>query len=189
MLKMRRLLALLILLAVVALVAAVWQNLSQQDPQELLDALPHQIDLSLDQLHYTQSEEGQRRWTLDADKAEYRREKNLAQLENVSLEFFQAGQLGDVKLSARHGTLQQESRQVEVWDQVVVSTAREEHLYTERLHYDDQARRLTTAEPIRFVSPQMEMTGTGLQVDLDTGRLQVKKNVWVLYLPGDGESK
>lgn len=187
MLKLRRLLALLIILAVVALATVVWREVQQKSPEEILAALPKQIDLSLDQLHYTQNEDGQRSWTLDADKAEYKREDGQALLDKVRLQFYNAGEAGDVQLEAEHGLLQQETRQVEVWDQVVVRTARGEQLFTERLHYDDQQRQLTTDEAIRVLTPQMELTGTGLKVDLDSGRLEVDKDVWMLLLPAERE--
>jgi LPS export ABC transporter protein LptC len=185
--NLRRLLVLLIVLAVVALSVTVWRKISQQSPEELLAALPKQIDLSLDQLHYTQNENGQRSWTLDADKAEYQREQSQAILDNVRLQFYRAGESGDIQLEAEHGFLQQETRQIEVWGQVVVRTARGEQLFTERLHYNDQKRQLTTKEPIRMLAKQMELTGTGLQLDIDDGRLEVKNNVWMLLLPASRE--
>lgn len=184
----RRLLALLIVFAVVALSVTVWLKVRQQSPEELLAALPKQVDLSLDQLHYTHNENGQRSWILDADKAEYLREQSQAALDKVRLQFFNAGEAGDIQLEAEHGLLQQETRQVDVWGQVVVKSARGEQLFTERLHYDDQSRRLTTAEPVRIVAKQMELTGTGLQIDIDSGRLELKNNVWMLLLPADRES-
>lgn len=185
--NLRRLLALLIVLAVVALGLAVWRQIRQQSPEELLSALPKQIELSLDQLHYTQNENGQRSWTLDADKAEYQRDESQAVLEKVRLEFYHAGESGNVRLEAEHGLLQQTTRQVDVWGQVVVRTERGEQLFTERLRYNDQQRQLTTDEPVRMLAPQMELTGTGLLVDLDGGRLEVINDVWMLLLPSNME--
>ncbi len=182
--KVRRLLALLIVLAVVALGVTFWRDVRQRSPEELLEALPKQIDLSLDQLHYTQNENGQRSWTLDADKAEYQREQSQAVLENVRLQFYRSGDTGDIQLEAEHGLLHQETREVEVWGQVVVRTGRGEQLFTERLHYNDQQRLLSTPEAIRVVAPRHELTGTGLLFELDNGRLEVKNDVWMLLLPG-----
>ncbi len=187
MLNLRRLLALLILLAVAVIGIMVWRFFLQQSPEELLNALPSQVDLSLEELHYTQNESGKRSWTLDADEARYERENGQALLEAVRLTLFDAGRFGDIQLKAQHGQLKQDERQVEVWGQVEVVTAKGEKLFTERLHYDDQQRQLGTDEPIRFLSPQMEMTGVGLQVDIDTGRMQVKENVWMLLIPAKKE--
>ncbi|NOQ51261.1 MAG: LPS export ABC transporter periplasmic protein LptC [Desulfuromonadaceae bacterium] len=189
MLNLRRLLAILILIAVLFLGTVIWRHLRQQRPEDLLNALPKQIDLALEQLHYTQTEEGRRRWTLDADKAEYQRQQGQVSLKTVQLTLFEAGRLGQVRLQADQGLLDQEERQVEVWGNVIIKTERGEQLYTERLHYDDQQRRLYTDEPVRLLSERMELTGIGMQVDLEQEQLLIKKEVWMLLLPAEREMK
>jgi len=187
MFKLRRLLAVLILIAVLALGIIIWRHLQQQSPLDVLEALPEQIDLSLEKLHYTQNEEGKRSWTLDADKAEYRREDGLARLDAVHLVLYQAGRFGEVTLTAEHGILQQEKQQVEVWGNVEVVTAKGDRLYTERLQYDGQQRELTTKEKVRVLNPRMELTGIGLWADLELGRLRLEKDIWMLLLPQEGK--
>lgn len=189
MFNLRRLLALLILLSVVTLTTVIYRHLQQRSPEEILSMLPKDIDLALEDLHYTQNEDGRRRWTLDADKAEYQRDSSLAKLETVKLLIYNTGQFGDITLQANQGQLTQETRQVEVWGNVILATGRGDQLFTERLHYDDQIRQLSTEEPIRFLSPQLELTGTGLQIDIDQGRILVKDNVWTLLYPAGVEKK
>ncbi len=185
MFNLRRVLAAVILLAVCALAGYLWYQVRQQSPEEILAALPKQVDLSLEELHYTHNEDGKRSWTLDADKAEYQRDNSQALLDKVHLTLYEAGDFGEIELQAEHGQLQQAEQRVEVWEQVKVRTARGERLFTERLHYDGQARRITTAEPIRLFSPRMDLTGTGLLVDLEAGRMLVEKDVWMLLLPAE----
>ncbi|WP_321369917.1 LPS export ABC transporter periplasmic protein LptC [uncultured Desulfuromusa sp.] len=186
---MRRLLALLIVVSIIALTAVIYRHLQQQGPKEILSMLPEDIDLALENLHYTQNEEGQRRWTLDADKAEYQRDSSLAKLDAVKLLFYSTEEFGDINLRADQGQLDQEKRQVDVWGNVILETKRGEQLFTERLHYDDQARQLNTEDSIRFLSPQMELTGVGLQIDIDLGRMLVKDNVWMKLYPVNSEKK
>lgn len=183
MFKLRRLLAALILIAVATLVVLVWRHLQQLSPREVLKALPEQVDLALDQLHYTQNEDGRRSWTLDADKAEYRRDDGVAELDAVTLVVYQAGRFGELRLTAEKGRLHQQSQLVEIWRNVEVVSARGEHLYTERLEYDGLQRLVRTAEPVRLVSPSMELTGTGMRAELDSGRLQLSKNVRLWLAP------
>lgn len=185
MFSLRRLLAALILIVVLALGVAIWRHLQQQSPLELLEALPEQVDLSLETLHYTQNEDGARSWTLDADKAEYRRDAGQALLENVRLTLYNAGRAGTVDLTAEQGVLWQEKQQVEVWGNVVVATAKDEHLYAERLRYDGHTRQLLSDDPVRVVSPRMELRGGGLQADVAQGHLLLKDNVWMLLLPAE----
>lgn len=183
MFNLRRVLACLILGAVLMLGVVIWRHLQQQSPLEVLEALPEQVDLSLQQLHYTQNEAGRRSWTLDAEKAEYQRESGQAVLDKVNLVLYQAGNFGEVTLTAEHGALLQEQQQVDVWGQVVVTTAEGRRLETERLRYEGRSRQLVNDEPVRVITAQMELTGTGLQVDLDAGHLLLKKDVRMLLLP------
>lgn len=187
MFNLRRLLAILILVAVLALGIVIWRHLQQQNPLEILKALPDQIDLSLKQLHYTQNEEGKRSWTLDADNAEYRRDDGLALLDAVRLTWYEAGEFGEVKLTADRGSLEQETQQVTVWGNVEVVTDRGDHLYTERLHYDGQQRLVTSAGLVRLISPRMELTGTGLRADVTLGQLRLEKDIRMLLLPQEGK--
>ena len=189
MFSFRRLLALLILISVIALTTVIYRHLQQQSPEELLSMLPKDIDLALEDLHYTQSEDGQRRWTLDADKAEYQADNSLAKLDTVKLLFYDTGQFGNLTLQADQGQLAQETAQVDVWGDVIVTTGRGDQLFTERLHYDDKIRQLSTADPIRFLSSQLELTGIGLQIDIDQGRMLVKDNVWMLLYPAGAEKE
>ncbi|MDA3902236.1 MAG: LPS export ABC transporter periplasmic protein LptC [Desulfuromusa sp.] len=189
MFNFRRLLALLILISIIALTIVIYRHLQQQGPEEILNMLPENIDLALEDLHYTQNEDGQRRWTLDADTAEYQRDSSLAKLEVVKLLFYGTGQFGDINLQADYGQLAQDTRQVDVWGHVILKTERGDQLLTERLHYDDQLRQLSTEDPIRFFSPESELTGTGLQIDIDQGRMLVKDNVWMVLYPGGREKK
>ncbi len=183
MFNLRRLLACLILVAVLMLGGAIWRYLQQQSPLEVLEALPEQVDLSLQKLHYTHNEEGARSWTLDAEQAEYQRDSGQAVLEKVHLVLYRAGRFGEVTLVAEHGALQQEQQQVEVWGQVVVTTADGRRLETERLRYDGRSKRLDSDDAVRMVSPQLELTGIGLQVDLESSHLVLKKDVRMLLLP------
>ncbi|SEA25374.1 LPS export ABC transporter protein LptC [Desulfuromusa kysingii] len=189
MFNLRRLLALIIMVSVIALTAVIYRHLQQQSPREILEMLPDDIDLALEDLHYTQNEEGHRRWTLDANKAEYQRGNSLAKLDAVKLWFYSTEESGDISLRADQGQLAQDTGQVDVWGNVILETTRGEQLFTERLHYDDQARQLSTEEPIRFVSPQMELKGVGLQVDIGLSRMLVKDNVWMKLYPVNSEKK
>jgi len=183
MFNIRRLLAVVILISVIALTVVVYRHLQQKDPKEILAMLPENIELALEDLHYTQNENGHRRWTLDADHAEYLKGGNVAKLETVKLLFYEQGELGDVHLRADRGTLEQDSQQVDLVGNVVVTTDRGDRLLTDSLHFDDQQQRITTDDPVKMVSKQATLTGVGLQIDVDLGRMVVKRDVRVILYP------
>ncbi len=189
MFNLRRLLGLVILISVIVLTGVIFRHLQQQRPEEILNLLPTDVDLALEELHYTQNEDGQQSWTLDATKAEYQRESSLASLEDVQLLLYQAKDFGSIHLQADRGQLLQSTQQVDLWGDVRLKTDRGDQLFTERLHYDDQASQLSSEEPFRFLSPEMELTGVGFQIEVEQGRMLVKKDVRVLLYPEGVEKK
>jgi LPS export ABC transporter protein LptC len=188
MLNVRRVLALLTLLAVIMLGLVVWRHVQQAPVQEVLEALSPEIDLALDNLNYTETQDGRKRWTLVADRAEYLRGNNLVRLTPVQLTFYEAGAFGDLNLTADHGELQEDTRQVDIWGDVIIIGERGERLQTESLRYKDQQRQLSTAAPIHYQEPRMELTGVGLLVDLDKNIMLVEKDVRMLLWPEPKEN-
>lgn len=183
MLNVRRVLALAILVAVILLGLAIWRHVQQLPVQDILEALPQDIDLALDNLHYTETQDGQKRWTVSSERAEYLRSSNLVRLTPVQVVFYDAGSFGDLTLTADHGELQEDTRQVDVRGNVVVTAGGGEELTTESLRYDEQRRELTTTAPIHYRAPRMELTGVGLLIDLEKDVLMVKNDVRMLLLP------
>jgi LPS export ABC transporter protein LptC len=189
MFNFRRLLALVLLVSVVVLTVSIYRHYKQRAPEELLEMLPENIDLALDDFHYTQNEDGQRQWTLSADKAEYQRKNLVANLEKVKMLFYQVGEFGDVHLRADQGRLNQETSEIDIWGDVVLTTDEGHKFFTERMNYNDHSQLLTTDEKVRLVSPQLELTGTGMEMDLDRRTVLVKNDVRVLLYPAEMEKK
>jgi len=189
MFNLRRLLALTILVSVVIVTVAIYRNYQQRAPEEILKMLPENIDLALDNFHYTQNEDGRRRWTLAADKAEYQRKNMVANLENVTLQFYQAGDFGNIHLRADRGRLDQETSVVDLTGNVVITTDRGYKFFTEKVNYDDRKRLLMTDKAFRLVSPQLELTGVGMKIDVDKGDALVKSDVHMVLYPAGMEKQ
>ncbi len=182
MLTVRRALAIIILLAVVAVVAGIWLN-RPDTPQQLLDQLPADVDLALQELHYTQNENGRAVWSLDATQAEYQRESGVARLENVALVLYQEREFGQVELTARRGHFDQQANEIEARGDVVLVSERGDRLYTDRLRYDANRKQISTADAFRYLSSGSELTGVGLQIDLVSGRMTVENDVRARFVP------
>ncbi len=177
-----------ILFAVVSLGLVVWRHIRQMPVQEVLESLPQGVDLALDNLNYTETQDGRKRWNLVSDRAEYLRSSNLVRLTPVQLDFYEAGTFGSLSLTAAHGEFQEDSRQVNVWGDVTVVGAQGERLQTESLRYDDLQRQLSTAAEIQYLTPRMKLTGVGLLVDLNKNTLVLEKNVRMLLFPEPKEN-
>ena len=189
MFNLKRVLAVAIIISVVFLATVIYRHLQHQNPQDILALLPDNIDLALQDLHYTQNEDGKRSWTLDASKAEYLRDSSLVKLAAVKLKFYNAGDFGAVQLQADNGELFQDTNQVSIWGDVIITTDKGEQLFTERLHYDDSLRQITTAEAVKIVTSQVDLTGIGMEVSIDSGRFLLEKQVHAILYPAGREKK
>ncbi len=182
MLRIRRALAVIILLTVAAVVTGIWFN-RPDTPQQLLNQLPADVDLSLQELHYTQNENGKAAWSLDATQAEYQRESGVAHLANVSLVLYQQQEFGEVTMTARQGYFDQQANEIEAIGDVVLVSEKGDRLYTDRLRYDTKNKQISTADAFRYLSSGNELTGVGMQIDLSSGQMTVENDVRALFVP------
>lgn len=187
--KAKHILALVIIVAVGTLTAVIWSHLRHQEPAAILETMPGGVDLALTDLHYTHNEDGQKRWVLDAKSAEYQRQSQLVSLAALHVDFFDAGPFAELNVTAGQGTLDQNTNRIELWEHVEVTSSRGDNLTTERLNYNEQARRLSTEEPLVYQGPGLKVTGVGLDVDIDRGYLVVKKNVRAVFQPAANGSR
>ncbi|MBE0598795.1 MAG: LPS export ABC transporter periplasmic protein LptC [Desulfuromonadales bacterium] len=162
----RHLLIAAILILSAALAVVVARNYRGPSPEEMIAALPSNIDLSLQEISYTETRDGVRRWTLDADSAAHSAGDGITRIENIHMRFYDLDGLGDLTVTAREGEFWIDDREVEVRGDVVVTSPRGYELYTDRLRYREAERLATTESPVRMVSTTMEVTGTGMRLDL-----------------------
>jgi LPS export ABC transporter protein LptC len=174
--NVRNLLALAIILITVALTFAVIRNFKRVAPEEILESLPGNVDLSLKQINYTETREGKRSWTLVADSAAHTVENGITRIENIHMTFYDED-MGDVILTAERGEMQSDSRQVAVRGDVVVRNPQGYSLYTESLLYREADRMISTEEPVRMVSEKMEVTGVGMLLDVQDHTLVLLSDI------------
>jgi LPS export ABC transporter protein LptC len=165
-LNIRSLLAFVILVLAGALTITVIRNFQGALPEEALEALPRDIDLALKEIHYTETSDGLRRWTLDADSAAHNVGEGVTRIENIRMTFYDRQGAEDVTLTARSGSFRAESREVEAYGDVVVKSPRGFAFYTEHLTYREADRVIRTADPVRMVSDRMELTGKGMRLSV-----------------------
>jgi LPS export ABC transporter protein LptC len=170
---LRHLLGLVILVLSGLLAALVFRNYRGPANEEVISALPRNVDLSLRQIQYTETREGGRRWTLVADSAAHSAGDGVTRIENVRMTFYDENGDGEITLSAREGILTSATREVEVQGDVVVRSSRGYALYTDRLQYREATRQIRTEAPVRILSQTMEVTGKGMHLD-------VEKNTFVI---------
>jgi LPS export ABC transporter protein LptC len=171
------LLALSILVLAGSLVFVVGKNFRKDTPGEILETITPNVDLSLQKLDYTETRDGVRRWSLQADSAAHNLAEGVARLDDVTLTFYDSRGGGDVTLTGDSGELKTEAREVEVSGKVVIRSSRGYVLYTDHLHYRDAEHMVKTDASVRMVAPGFEVTGTGLQLNVESHALVLLSRV------------
>ena len=178
--NLRNLLAAAILVFASILVVMTLRNFQGGGPEEILETLPRQADLSLQKIHYTETRDGVRHWTLVADSAAHSVGEGATRLENVRVTFYGAEGVGDVVMTARRGEFNSDRGEVEAIGDVVIQSPQGYAIHTERLQYRQQERLIRTEEPVRLESRTMQVTGRGMRFNIDDRKLTLLSTVTAL---------
>lgn len=186
--QIRNLLAVIILALAVMLAVTVVKNFERGLPQEEDAAPPAKVDIALEQVRYTETSDGNKRWTLIADRVEYDRNADISRLENVHITFFRPGEAGDVDFTANQGTFRVESKEVEAWGDVVVTTGDGMTFRTERARFNEKSRQIRSDEKVNLSGRGLAVTAIGMRYSLVSRQLELLSEVEADFeLPASGE--
>lgn len=167
-----------ILLILLFLGVTLWWN---RAPEELIpaviDKLPENIDIGLDQVHYSHNENGRRSWVLDAERAAYQRKTEELSLTKVRMTLFETANMGDLTLTADRGVLLQQQNLVRVDGSVHIAAETGETFATETLTYEAERQLAHSSDKVLYQSPQLTLSGQGFTLDLASGKLRIERDV------------
>ncbi|KIH76570.1 hypothetical protein GFER_10410 [Geoalkalibacter ferrihydriticus DSM 17813] len=175
-------------LAIVALLLVlgvlVFRNLPRGTLEDDIAAPLLDADLALQTFEYTETRAGLRQWSIEGDAAGFRQVSNEALIENLRVFFFdESGEDVEVTLTARHGRIDIDARELRVWEDVVVRGGDDYTLYTQSLEYQDAQKLAVTSDPVRIVSRGFDIRGHGLRMDVVTRRVEILADVEALIAP------
>jgi LPS export ABC transporter protein LptC len=177
-LNIRNFLALLLVIGTGVLVVTVLHNQDRFSPGAILETVVPEADLALQRIHYTETRDGVRRWTLEADSAKHDVGEGVTRLENIHVAFHpENGADGDMTMTARQGTVKIEQGELSVQGDVVVRSPEGYTVETDSLQYRETERQISTKDPVRLVSEGMEMTGNGMILNIPAQTFVLLANV------------
>lgn len=182
-LSFRNLLALAILLLAGVLIFVVARNFRGDGPAEVVEQLPKNVDLSLRKVHFSETSNGVRKWSMVADSADFSAGVGMTHVENIHMTFFDGLGQETVTLSARSGEVQTESGGVTLLGDVLVQSVRGYTIRTERLDYDKSADLIRTSTPVRITSAWMVLSGGSMRLRVQDQRLFLGGNVQTTIYP------
>ncbi len=161
----RNLIILIVILSIVWLTLRVLRDDRVMGPDDALELISENVDLTLKNISYTKNRAGEPLWTLVADSAAHSMEDGITRIQNVRMIFFDQED-GDIELTADFGNLMPEIRKVTVSSNVVVTSASGNTLQTDYLEYDETGNILQTDSKVKINFDQIVATGKGLQMDV-----------------------
>jgi LPS export ABC transporter protein LptC len=125
-------------------------------------------------LSLTEIEEGGQRWKLKATKAEYLKDSDEIRIRDVYLEFYGADQQ-TVYLWGKQGLVNTKTRNLVIKDDVKIQKG-DVTIYTTEIQYFQKDRTLVAPDEVILVSPQAQVSGKDLQIDLTKKHLVLKQH-------------
>jgi LPS export ABC transporter protein LptC len=137
-------------------------------PEQLLEAIPEGASIAIGRVEQTSVRDGVKEWTLEADAVRYDAEGQKAVFENIRVVFFPR-EGGEVHLRAREGVLHTRLQNMDLKGDIHIQQD-DTHMWTEVLHFDNAARRLTGPTAVRITGQGFELAGEAITIELETRR-------------------
>ncbi|MEK7828314.1 MAG: LPS export ABC transporter periplasmic protein LptC [Deltaproteobacteria bacterium] len=133
-------------------------------------------DIRIEKARYVETRDGQKEWELEADSAQYFKTDNLTVFENVKVIFYSQNG-ANYTLIGREGRLRNDSKDMDIVGNVVVTSTDNYQLKTDSLQYIAGVRQISTKDRVFFTGPGINIEGTGFLADMITERVSVFANV------------
>jgi LPS export ABC transporter protein LptC len=128
----------------------------------------------MESLSLIEVEDGGKRWTLDAQDAEYLKERDEIRITGIKVEFY--GEGGRVlKISCEEGLINTKTRALTLKGQVLLQEG-DLIIRTAEVHYQPEERLLLAPEGVVLESPRAKIQGKGLRVELAQKRLTLAQH-------------
>lgn len=178
--KVRYLLILLATLVVIGIIATVSFNTKSSSltptpaPQQ---TLPNNVDIALNNAHFTEMRGAIVAWELVATNATYSKKGDLAALRSIIMTFPATKSAGKCTVTAREGTYSNTTKNVTLKGNVHVETENGASFDTETLDYNATRSLFTTNEIIHCKQAKMILTARGMELDVKHQKARFLKEI------------
>jgi LPS export ABC transporter protein LptC len=152
----------------------------REEPKALLSVLPKNTDVILNHIRHVATRDGIKEWSLDAKSAQYQKADNKTLFKDIFATFFlKHGKI--VNLNSCDGALLTDTKNMEVWGDVVVRSGPYE-LNTDKLRYEHNTKTISTKTPIMIKGDGMKITGDSVVFNLETEQVVVSGRVKAVFM-------
>ena len=123
----------------------------------------------MESLALTETQDGDKRWTLDAESADFLKDKMEVSIKGVKVEFF-GGPDKVIKVKAREGVINTKTRVLTLKGGVEMVSG-DLRISTDLVTYQPKDRLLLAPEEVTLEEPRLKVQGRDLQVQLAEKKL------------------
>ena len=163
--------------AAIVLCALLWiRDDSRELASKKIPETSPQEDLSIKGLDYVQTKDGIREWRLTAGSAHFSKEHNQTRLENVRFTYFTKDQK-QVVVTGKEGFFNTKSLDVNLCGNVNIKSDEGYEFEAPSVKYVAKAKEIQSADQVMFRGNQIQITGKGMRVFINQGKVVIMKNV------------
>jgi LPS export ABC transporter protein LptC len=148
-------------------------------PKILIDG----ADSRIEKIRFVEEKEGRKTWELEANAMQHYQGQNVMILEDVRLTFFSKdGRTFTV--TGKQGRVSQDTKDMELVGEVVVSSSDGYRLMTHSMAYTHQGKKIRTQDAVELDGDQLRLKGRGMIVDMEAQTVSVLHEVRTQWKAG-----
>jgi LPS export ABC transporter protein LptC len=155
-------------LGLAVLAVGLWGIWGRRPPPPPAPQPPAAAKSRMEKLSLTEIQEGDKRWILEAQKADFRQEQSEVSITGVGVEFFGPGE--HIRVKADEGLFHTKTRVLTLKGQVEMQRG-DLLIKTSLATYQPNERLLLAPEEVVLTEPNLKVRGKGLTVELAHKRL------------------
>ncbi len=133
-------------------------------------------DMQLKKIRFVEDKQGEKTWELEAESVNQYQEQNILVLEDVKLTFYaKEGRI--IYLTAKQGKIYQDSKNVDLTGEVVLTSSDGYQLKTHSASYRHSEKIVSTSDPVEIDGEQIQLTGKGMLVNVEAKTFKVLSQV------------
>ena len=130
----------------------------------------------MEKVHFVEDKHGQKTWELEAKTVRLYQNENISVLEDVKVTFYaKEGRI--IYLTGKQGKVYQDSKNVDLSGDVVLTTNDGYQLKTHSASYRHLEKIVSTADPVEIEGEQIRLTGTGMLVNVEAKTFKILSQV------------
>ncbi len=169
----------LILVSGIVLVS-LWVNLRERRASEAVEKPPavttEGADMRLEKVRFVEDKHGQKTWELEAKSVRQYQDQNMMVLEDVKVTFY-AKEGRTFFLTGNQGKVHQDSRNMELVGDVVLTSDDGYRLKTHSVSYRNSEKVVSTPDPVEIEGEQLQLTGKGMLVKMEDKTFRILSQV------------